>query len=160
MPNRAVSADLLIDRLWGGQPGSAAAKNLQVLVSQLRKVLADDGEGPIATVSSGYLLRVAPGATDVERFEELLAHARDQLDGGRPRDAERTLDEALALWRGGAYQDVAYEDFARDEIARLERSPAPRHRAAVRGDACGRPSRRCGGVARAGRSWTTRCGSG
>jgi DNA-binding SARP family transcriptional activator/ABC-type branched-subunit amino acid transport system substrate-binding protein len=119
-PNRAVSADLLIDRLWGGQPGSAAAKNLQVLVSQLRKVLADDGEGPIATVSSGYLLRVAPGATDVERFEELVAHARDQLDGGRPRDAERSLDEALALWRGGAYQDVAYEDFARDEIARLE----------------------------------------
>jgi DNA-binding SARP family transcriptional activator/ABC-type branched-subunit amino acid transport system substrate-binding protein len=118
--NRAVSADLLIDRLWGGQPGSAAAKNLQVLVSQLRKVIADDGEGPIATVSSGYLLRVAPGATDVDRFEELLAHARDQLDGGRPRDAERALDEALALWRGGAYQDVAYEDFARDEIARLE----------------------------------------
>src|SRR5439155_19228292 len=118
--NRAVSADLLIDRLWGGQPGAAAAKNLQVLVSQMRKALAENGEGPIATVTGAYMLRVAPGATDVDRFEELLAHARDQLDGGRPRDAERTLDEALALWRGSPYQGVAYEDFAREEITRLE----------------------------------------
>ena len=66
------------------------------------------------------MLRVGEGETDVDQFEELLERGRGQLGEGRPRDAEATLDEALALWRGRAYEDVAYEDFARDEIARLE----------------------------------------
>ena len=52
--NRAVSADLLIDRLWGGQPGAAAAKNLQVLVSQMRKALAENGEGPEVKAERGW----------------------------------------------------------------------------------------------------------
>jgi ABC-type branched-subunit amino acid transport system substrate-binding protein/DNA-binding beta-propeller fold protein YncE len=66
------------------------------------------------------MLRVPPGGTDVDRFEQLLAAARGELAGGHARDAELTLDRALSLWRGRPYEDAAYEDFARDEIARLE----------------------------------------
>jgi DNA-binding SARP family transcriptional activator/ABC-type branched-subunit amino acid transport system substrate-binding protein len=119
-PNRVVPADRLIDQLWGARPPVTAAKNLQVLVSQLRKSLAAGGPDPISTGGGGYMLRVQPGAMDVDRFEQLLATARGELAAGRPRDAELTLDRALSLWRGRPYEDAAYEDFARDEIARLE----------------------------------------
>jgi branched-chain amino acid transport system substrate-binding protein len=93
------------------------AKNLQVLVSQLRKAL---GEGAISTVAGGYQLHLAEGATDVDRYEALLDRGRRELADGHPRDAQRTLTAALALWRGRAYEDVTYEEFARAEIERLE----------------------------------------
>jgi branched-chain amino acid transport system substrate-binding protein len=115
--NRSVSSDRLIDRLWGEAPGSAAAKNLQVLVSQLRKAL---GEGVIETVSSGYLLQVEPQAVDAERFEQLLERGRNTLSEGRADVARQTFDQALALVRGPPYEDVSYEDFARDECDRLK----------------------------------------
>jgi len=118
--NRVVPADRLIDQLWGARPPATAAKNLQVVVSQLRKSLAIGGPDPISTAGGGYMLRVPPGGTDVDRFEQLLATARGELAAGRPRDAELTLDRALSLWRGRPYEEAAYEDFARDEIARLE----------------------------------------
>ena len=37
-----------------------------------------------------------------------------------PADAARTLDQALALWRGPPLADFRYEPFAQTEIARLE----------------------------------------
>ncbi|MDX6520910.1 MAG: hypothetical protein QOF08_1515 [Gaiellales bacterium] len=115
--NRAVSADRLIDRMWGERPPATAAKNLQVLVSQLRKAL---GEGAIETVSGGYVLHAQPGATDVERFEALLEQGRGDLAGGRAQAAQRALEDALTLVRGAPYEDQAYEDFLRDEVGRLE----------------------------------------
>jgi DNA-binding SARP family transcriptional activator/ABC-type branched-subunit amino acid transport system substrate-binding protein/DNA-binding beta-propeller fold protein YncE len=115
--NRAASADRLIDRLWGERPPATAAKNLQVLVSQLRKAL---GEGAIETVSGGYVLHVQPGAVDSERFEALLERGRLDLAEGRPQAAQRTLEGALAIVRGAPYEDLGYEDFLRDEIDRLE----------------------------------------
>jgi DNA-binding SARP family transcriptional activator/ABC-type branched-subunit amino acid transport system substrate-binding protein len=115
--NTAVPADRLIDRLWGERPPATVAKNLQVVVSQLRKAI---GEEQIRTVGGGYMLSVEPESTDEERFEGLLAEGREQLAAANAPDAERTLGRALALFRGRPYEDVAYEDFAREEIARLE----------------------------------------
>jgi len=115
--SRAVSADRLIDRLWGERPPATAGKNLQVLVSQLRKAL---GEGTIETVSGGYVLHVEPGAIDAERFEAVLEQGRRDLAEGRAQAARRALEDALALVRGAPYEDLAYEDFVRDEIDRLE----------------------------------------
>jgi class 3 adenylate cyclase len=118
--NRVVSLDRLVDQLWGERPPATAAKNVQVLVSQLRKSLSASGANPIDTVTGGYVLRVQPGGVDVDGFEELLAGGRGLLAAGQAREAERALAQALALWRGRPYEDVAYYDFARDEIARLE----------------------------------------
>jgi branched-chain amino acid transport system substrate-binding protein len=113
--DRSVSADVLVERLWGERPPATAAKNLQVLVSQLRKAL---GEGAIVTEPGGY--RLCAGDTDAARFDALVARGRGELAEGEARDALRTFDEALALWRGRPYEDVIYEDFVRDEAARLE----------------------------------------
>ena len=103
----AVSAERLIDGLWGDQPPASANKLVQLYVSQLRKALADCGDGAaIVTRRNGYELRVGPDAVDVGRFERLVA-------SGAPRDA-------LELWRGPALDDVADEPFAGVEIRRLE----------------------------------------
>jgi DNA-binding SARP family transcriptional activator len=119
--NEVVSADRLIDELWGEEPPSTAAKVVQVYVSQLRKALGGSrGEQVIVTRSPGYLVRVAPGQLDVERFERLLVVARRMRSSGSPEEAAELLREALDLWRGQALADFAYEPFAQASIARLE----------------------------------------
>ena len=82
-------------------------------MSQLRKTL---GQEVLLTRPSGYVLRLAPGELDAQRFEQLVEQARD----AEPRAAAEKLREALALWRGPALADFAYDDFARTEIERLE----------------------------------------
>ncbi|WP_327002295.1 winged helix-turn-helix domain-containing protein [Dactylosporangium sp. NBC_01737] len=107
--NQVVSADRLIDDLWGKDAPANPAGALQVRVSQLRKALNDAEPGARDLVESrppGYVLRT--GAVDADRFGELAGST----------DADR-LGEALALWRGDAYADVADEEFARAEATRL-----------------------------------------
>ncbi|WP_308193242.1 BTAD domain-containing putative transcriptional regulator [Micromonospora trifolii] len=107
--NQVVSADRLIDDLWGDDAPANPAGALQVRVSQLRKALNDAEPGARELVESrppGYLLRV--DALDVDHFDELARRA----------DVER-LTEALALWRGEPYADVADAEFVRAEATRL-----------------------------------------
>src|SRR3954452_6305240 len=103
-----VSADQLIDGLWGEAPPATAPKMVQGYVSHLRKAFATAGNGAeIVTRGRSYELRLGDGGDlDVRRFERLVA-------AGTPRDA-------LALWRGPPLDDVAAEPFAPLEIRRLE----------------------------------------
>src|SRR5918912_276925 len=75
--NHAVSADRLIDALWGDRPPDTAKNTLQVYVSQLRKLLP---EGSLETVPPGYRLAVDPDALDLSRFEELAHEDRIEAD--------------------------------------------------------------------------------
>ncbi len=59
------------------------------------------------------------GELDLEHFERLLADGRRQLEEAEPRRAAATLRDALALWRGEPFANVAFEPFAQAEIARL-----------------------------------------
>ena len=111
--NELVTADQLIDEIWGGAPPAKAAKNIQVQVSRLRKVL---DSGRVTTGPGGYVLHLEPHESDVARFERLAAEAA----GAPPQRAADKLREALGLWRGPALADLAYEGFAQPEIARLE----------------------------------------
>ena len=110
--NEVVSADRLIDELWGQTPPPTASKGVQVYVSRLRKQL---GESRLATRSPGYILQVDASELDLGRFEQLLGEARR----AEPDSAAQKLRSALALWRGPALADLAYEPFAQSEIARL-----------------------------------------
>jgi YVTN family beta-propeller protein len=102
---RTVSADRLVEGLWGEEPPSSAAKMVQLYVSHLRPLL--DGNGArIVTRAHGYELDVAESEVDALRFERLVEESH-------PR-------EALALWRGEALADVAHEPFAGAEIRRLD----------------------------------------
>ncbi|WP_312024750.1 BTAD domain-containing putative transcriptional regulator [Nonomuraea sp. WAC 01424] len=106
-----VSADRLIDDLWGDRPTRNPVGTLQARVSQLRRALGD----PAAVLRGPAGYRLAAHDSDAARFRA-LADRR----GAAPRERARELDQALALWRGPAYADFADEEFARPEIALLE----------------------------------------
>jgi len=62
---RVVSADRLIDELWGGEPPARARESLQMHVSRLRKGLAEAGAdaGRVVNDAGGYRLDVQPGGS-------------------------------------------------------------------------------------------------
>ena len=120
--NRAVSADAVIDAVWGPER-EGAAKRLQMAVSRLRRALEplDGQDNPrIRTAGGGYLLSVGPGELDAQVFAKRLQDARRILENDDPARASRLLAEALDLWRGPPLAEVAFEDFAQAEIRRLE----------------------------------------
>lgn len=117
--DRVVSADRLIDDLWGGNPPDAAARILRVYVHRLRKALVGAG-GSVETRPPGYRFRGEPGALDAARFEDLVCRARAQAAAGDYRSAAGTLRRGLALWRGPVLADLADAPFVAVEAARLE----------------------------------------
>src|SRR5205823_15049445 len=77
--NRVVSAQRLVEYLWGDQPPHRARSLLQGCVAQLRRALPGGWHGavgqPLLTRPPGYLLQVPAGELDLDRFEELVAAA-------------------------------------------------------------------------------------
>jgi YVTN family beta-propeller protein len=126
--NEVVSADRLIDVVWGEQAPPRAPKNLQIHVSRLRKALeaasrsggTESEKAVVRTRANGYLLEVAPDELDVERFQRLVEDGRRALAAGEFEQARATLKEALALSRGEPLADFAYDSFAQSEIRRLD----------------------------------------
>ncbi|MFG2500811.1 BTAD domain-containing putative transcriptional regulator [Streptomyces sp. NPDC048441] len=117
---RPVSADRLIEDLWGDRLPSNPQGVLQTKVWQLRRALeAADPGGRFLVVSRtpGYELRAGPDAIDADRFQDLLARAREATE---PRARAALLADALALWRGPAFADFADEEFVRNAAARLD----------------------------------------
>ncbi len=112
----AVPAQSLIDELWGETPPPGAAKTLQVYVSRLRSVVGDE---LVNRRGGGYALQLEPGAVDIDAFERLLARGRELLERDDAKSAAEALRDALRLWRGPPFAEVASERFAQAEIARL-----------------------------------------
>ena len=113
-----VSADRLIEELYGTTAPATAAKSLQAHVSRLRKVLG--GDGRVQTRSRGYVLVLDGDDVDADRFVELVTSGRSALGRDEPDRAAESLGTALGLWRGTPLVDLAYESFAQAEIGRLE----------------------------------------
>ena len=57
--------------------------------------------------TGGYQLAVDPEDVDARRFERLAAAGASSLREGDPERARDVLGEALALWRGPAFGDLA-----------------------------------------------------
>ncbi|WP_069166677.1 BTAD domain-containing putative transcriptional regulator [Nocardia altamirensis] len=107
---RVVSADTLIDAIWGEQPPAKGANALQALVSRARRAIGTDlveGRAP------GYRLVIDPVDVDLIRFERLAA-------AGRATGDLATLREADALWRGPALSDLVELRFAAEAATRLD----------------------------------------
>ena len=115
-----VSADRLVDDLWGERAPADPAGALQAKVSQLRRVLAaaePDGRDLVEYRPPGYLLRASGNMVDASQFQDLLNRARAV---GDPRARAALLAEALGLWRGGAFADFGDQLFTQAAIGRLE----------------------------------------
>jgi WD40 repeat protein/DNA-binding SARP family transcriptional activator len=115
--NATVSVDRLIEGLWGEEQPASAAKNVQLYVSQLRKLLAGQRGVEIVTRGRGYELRLNPEAVDALRFERLIG---DASDGHRNGPAGEAANRALSLWRGAPLADLLDAPFAAAEGRRLE----------------------------------------
>lgn len=115
-----VSAEWLVDELWGPTPPATANKGLHNLVSDLRRRLqagdASERAGMLATSGTGYVLRIGPGQVDAHRFRQLVADAEEMP----PEQRAARLRAALELWRGPPLADFVYEPFAQAEIAALD----------------------------------------
>jgi DNA-binding SARP family transcriptional activator/tetratricopeptide (TPR) repeat protein len=117
--NNVVSADRLLDELWGAEPGTDSV-TLRVRVSQLRKALdARGGADLIRTRAPGYVLAIDRDCLDLRRHEQLVADAAVKLEHD-PAAAAAGFRDALALWRGPPLADFSYEPFAQADIGRLE----------------------------------------
>jgi DNA-binding SARP family transcriptional activator len=117
--NEVVSADRLIDELWGDNAPATAAHTIQVFVSRLRAALAG-AAGRLTTRAPGYMLELGADGLDVFRCERLYERARSALAAGDGLGAVEGLREAEQLWRGPPLADFAYEPFAQAAVARLE----------------------------------------
>jgi DNA-binding SARP family transcriptional activator/ABC-type glycerol-3-phosphate transport system substrate-binding protein len=113
--NDLVPADVLIDQVWGEEPPEAARGTLHSYISHLRKALGADR---IESRPPGYVLHVANDELDAARFGSLLNEAR--LSNGSPGRASSILREALTLWEGPPFADLAAEPALASEIARLD----------------------------------------
>ncbi|MBE8518045.1 AAA family ATPase [Amycolatopsis sp. H6(2020)] len=115
---RFVPAERLIDGMYGEYPPDGAANALQSQVSRLRTALKD--LAPVEFTAAGYRLAVAPDEVDVHCFERLVREGRGLLKNGEHARAAEVLGDALALWRGPAFTDLADAPFAATQATRLE----------------------------------------
>ena len=88
---RAVSAEALVDGVWGEEWSPGRERNLHALVYQLRRRLAglepDKGGARVARAGAGYRLVLGAGELDAAVFRDLA---------GRGREAARAGDTAAA----------------------------------------------------------------
>ena len=116
-PGQPVSADRLIDVLWGDGQAAHPANALQAQIGQLRRTF---GPAAILTTEAGYALAAGPDEVDVIRFEHLVARGRLLAEAGQAADASAALGEALGLRRGEPLADFAYAGLFDAERARLD----------------------------------------
>jgi DNA-binding SARP family transcriptional activator len=106
--NEVVPTDLIVDTLWLAEPPKTATRQVQDLVSQLRRAMMPRGPAGrqagelVTTHPGGYALRADPAGVDVCQFRALLTAGRLKLRQGQPRAAGAEFRNALRLWRGEA----------------------------------------------------------
>lgn len=119
-----MPAERLIEDLWNGAPPPGAAGTLQTYVRNLRRVLEPDraAGSPSRVLLSrrpGYVLEIDDDVLDARRFERLVIAGGLEATGD-PAGASATLREALALWKGPAFGELANEPYLRADATRLE----------------------------------------
>ncbi|GAB3894211.1 hypothetical protein GCM10029964_072190 [Kibdelosporangium lantanae] len=112
--NRPVSADQLLDRVWGDTPPATARGTLFTYLTRLRQALAPV---PIERRSGGYQITVEPGALDLDVYTDLVARARRARDDTLATGLYR---QAAELWRGDPLPglDSPWANDIRDRLRR------------------------------------------
>src|SRR5579862_9720044 len=107
-PGQAVSADKLIDVLWGDGQAANPANALQAQIGQLRRTF---GPASVITTEAGYALDLGAGDVDVARFEQLVTEGRRLAAAGEMAPASAALSAALHLRRGEPLTEFTYAGF-------------------------------------------------
>ena len=109
-----VSADRIVDEVYGEDAASSARRSVQTIVSMLRRDLGD----VIVGTGGGYRFDAPRGTVDACRFEDDVSAGLGLLDKD-PSQASSLLADALGMWRGDAYGGVDGRGVFEPEIARL-----------------------------------------
>jgi DNA-binding SARP family transcriptional activator len=112
---RAVSIDHLQQVLWGDDPPRSADSTLQSYVSCIRHVL---GAEVIVRTDHSYELDATSVEIDALQFERLLRTATEVR--ADPLESGRLAQEALGLWRGRPFGDLADDEAFNLEAYRLD----------------------------------------
>jgi len=119
--NSIVPVDLLAEALWGDELPRTAYKNLQVYISTLRRILfSGNGQSRLAYRIRGYQIELSTSELDALLFGDLAHQGRMALRDGAVASAARTLEAALAMWRGDALMDLRGVPAVEAEAVRLE----------------------------------------
>lgn len=111
----AVPIDHLGEVLWGDDAPASADNTLQSYVSHLRGILGGDA---IVRIDHAYQLNASTDHIDALRFETLLRSAFAAR--GDHEECRRCAGEALRLWRGRPFGDLADDEPFKLETYRLE----------------------------------------
>src|SRR5688572_12711594 len=99
-PGRTLSAEQLVDAIWGDEPPPTVKASLQTHISQIRRALASVGlQDALVSNPVGYVLDIEPEAIDVHMFEQLVSRAETEARTN-PRAALDIGLAANALWTG------------------------------------------------------------
>ncbi|MFD8491853.1 BTAD domain-containing putative transcriptional regulator [Amycolatopsis sp. NPDC059657] len=104
----ALSAERLIDLVWGTHLPNHPRRAVQVAVSRLRALLSAAGAERhgfrLTSSGGGYLVEGDLGLVDLHRFTALH---RKAISVSAPEERSELLTEALGLWRGPVLGDIA-----------------------------------------------------
>jgi SARP family transcriptional regulator, regulator of embCAB operon len=111
-----VSKDRLIEILWDGQAPPEALPTLESYVSVLRRHLQPGmgKDGPLRTVSRGYMVDRELVDLDLDQFDVLLRRAEAAV----PHQALDLLGQALAMASAPLLEDELLASWAEDERSR------------------------------------------
>ncbi|MEV6715523.1 BTAD domain-containing putative transcriptional regulator [Lentzea sp. NPDC051208] len=130
--NTPVSRGHIIEAVWGDNVPSSSVNLVQTYVAGLRRALEPTRarRAPaelLTSVGDGYLMRVEPGALDLDVFERQVLLANRMRAAGDLAGAAVELDDALALFRAeplggvsGLFADVERGRLVERRLAVLE----------------------------------------
>jgi DNA-binding SARP family transcriptional activator len=112
---RTVAVESLVSATWRAGPPRSAESAVHTYVWRLRRLLGADA---IIAADHSYLLNVRRDQIDALCFEDLLVDATDARD--EPKRCAASSREALALWRGPPFGELADDEVFRLEAMRLD----------------------------------------
>jgi DNA-binding winged helix-turn-helix (wHTH) protein len=115
-----VDIDWLAEHLWDDEDRPVdTACCIPTYVSRLRSSLPTAARSWLETGPGGYRLSAPPESMEHQRFAMLRADATRARGHDDPFAAQKSLDEALDLWRGEPFRELEDLAWARSDIERL-----------------------------------------
>lgn len=111
-----LDLEQLADRFWPDEQPTGWKATLQTHVSALRRLL---GSNIIVHRGGRYALGVDELDLDLPRFQAWTDSARAAAEAGQWQDVVRAADNALQLWRGDPFPELADDPFAMADIVQL-----------------------------------------